>query len=197
MPAAATRQNPTQTTPITDLSPVQAQVVAALAQGLTVTAAAQDAGIHRATIYEWFKTVPGFKKAVDESREDFKETLRDDLKTLSAKALSALHEILDNPKAPAGARVRAALAVLQRPQFPDRGWNLPAPAASPKEQAILEQLALVEADYKHMRMTEALDKQASVGPRAALIPRGSPCPCGSGEKYKRCCGKHAPPVLAA
>jgi hypothetical protein len=27
------------------------------------------------------------------------------------------------------------------------------------------------------------------------IPRSAPCPCKSGEKYKRCCGKNAPPVL--
>jgi len=26
-------------------------------------------------------------------------------------------------------------------------------------------------------------------------PRNAPCPCGSGEKHKRCCGKNAPPVL--
>jgi uncharacterized protein YchJ len=26
-------------------------------------------------------------------------------------------------------------------------------------------------------------------------PRNAPCPCGSGQKYKRCCGKDAPPVL--
>jgi hypothetical protein len=29
------------------------------------------------------------------------------------------------------------------------------------------------------------------------IPRSAPCPCRSGEKYKRCCGKNAPPVLSA
>lgn len=28
------------------------------------------------------------------------------------------------------------------------------------------------------------------------IPRGAPCPCKSGEKFKRCCGKNAPPVLS-
>jgi len=27
------------------------------------------------------------------------------------------------------------------------------------------------------------------------IARNSPCPCKSGQKYKRCCGKDAPPVL--
>ena len=26
-------------------------------------------------------------------------------------------------------------------------------------------------------------------------PRNAPCPCGSGRKTKRCCGKHLPPVL--
>jgi hypothetical protein len=26
-------------------------------------------------------------------------------------------------------------------------------------------------------------------------PRNAPCPCGSGVKYKRCCGQGAPPVL--
>jgi hypothetical protein len=29
----------------------------------------------------------------------------------------------------------------------------------------------------------------------ALIPRNAPCPCGSGQKYKRCCGRNAPGVL--
>jgi hypothetical protein len=32
--------------------------------------------------------------------------------------------------------------------------------------------------------------------QSQLIPRGAPCPCKSGEKYKRCCGKDAPPVLS-
>jgi hypothetical protein len=146
VPAAAARQNPTETTHISTLSPVQAQVVAALAQGLTVTAAAGHAGIHRSTIYEWLKTVPGFQSAIRESREEFKETLRDDLKTLSAKALSTLHEVLDDSQAPAGVRVRAALAVLQRSDLPSQSWNLPAPAASPAEQAILQQIAVLEAD---------------------------------------------------
>ncbi len=39
-------------------------------------------------------------------------------------------------------------------------------------------------------------KQTQSGPPAPLnIARNAPCPCGSGEKYKRCCGKSAPPLL--
>jgi len=29
------------------------------------------------------------------------------------------------------------------------------------------------------------------------VGRNSPCPCGSGKKYKRCCGVDAPPILHA
>jgi hypothetical protein len=29
----------------------------------------------------------------------------------------------------------------------------------------------------------------------AATPRNAQCPCGSGAKYKRCCGRNAPPVL--
>jgi hypothetical protein len=35
-------------------------------------------------------------------------------------------------------------------------------------------------------------------PELALFcktPRNAPCPCGSGQKHKRCCGKSAPPIL--
>lgn len=31
----------------------------------------------------------------------------------------------------------------------------------------------------------------------AGTPRSAPCPCGSGQKHKRCCGRNAAPVLKA
>jgi SEC-C motif len=39
-------------------------------------------------------------------------------------------------------------------------------------------------------------KSASFCNEAPAVPRNAPCPCGSDEKYKRCCGKDAPPVLS-
>ncbi|MCC6585809.1 MAG: SEC-C domain-containing protein [Bryobacterales bacterium] len=32
-------------------------------------------------------------------------------------------------------------------------------------------------------------------PREPQVGRNSPCPCGSGNKYKRCCGVNAPPII--
>ena len=34
-------------------------------------------------------------------------------------------------------------------------------------------------------------------PSVGATPRNAPCPCGSRVKYKRCCGKSAPPLLFA
>ena len=31
-------------------------------------------------------------------------------------------------------------------------------------------------------------------PALPQIARNASCPCGSGDKYKRCCGRHAPPL---
>ena len=41
----------------------------------------------------------------------------------------------------------------------------------------------------------ATKRTHSAPPEPAPIPRGAPCPCGSGQKYKRCCGQSAPAVL--
>src|SRR5579862_4176446 len=112
------------------LPPVQAQVVAALAQGQTITAAALEAKIHRTTIHHWMRTEPDFQAAVETAQREYAAELRDEMRALSARALATLRSLLDDPSAPPSVRLRAALAVLQRPKFPDHGWNLPEPIES-------------------------------------------------------------------
>jgi uncharacterized protein YecA (UPF0149 family) len=41
----------------------------------------------------------------------------------------------------------------------------------------------------------AVKTAASSFCKTPATPRNAQCPCGSGVKYKRCCGKNAPPVL--
>ncbi|MGH2872053.1 MAG: SEC-C metal-binding domain-containing protein [Solirubrobacteraceae bacterium] len=46
------------------------------------------------------------------------------------------------------------------------------------------------------RMTEIVEALDRPGPptlprRATKVPRNAPCPCGSGRKYKKCCGNSA------
>jgi hypothetical protein len=177
----------------TTLSPVQAQVIAALAQGRTVTAAAQDADVHRNTIYNWLND-PAFKTAVEGAESEYVAILSDGMRDLAALALDTLRNLLEDPDTPPAVRLRTALAILQRPQFPNRGWNLPERIEPPREQQVVDNLAEIKADYDAMRMTDAI-KASAVGqvPDVPDLPnqpiaRCSPCPCGSGIKYKRCCG---------
>ena len=183
------------------LSPVQAQVIAALAQGRTATDAALQAGIHRTTIHGWFRDLPVFKTAFQEAQREYVETLHDGLRDLAARAVETLRSLLDDPATPPSVRLRTALAVLQRPRFPKPGWTLPERVETLREQDVIDQLAEVEADFRSMRMTEALmahekqqqkqQEKQQQAPASTPIARSAPCPCGSGDKYKRCCGKHS------
>ena len=155
------------------LTPTQAQVVAALAQGHTVTAAAREAGIHRTTIHDWLRTEPDFKTAVEDAQSEYAATLNDDLRELSALALATLRSLLEDPTTPPSIRLRASLAVLQRPQFPKQGWSLPERIESPRRQQALDDLAEIEADYKTMRMAEAVESHAAIATPREVSPQPS------------------------
>jgi hypothetical protein len=202
-----TRQN---STPFDGLAPLQAQVAAALASGATVSAVAAQTDVHRSTIHNWLKE-PAFRQAVDQARKDYAESLRAQLAELSGLALDTIRQVLTDPKTPASVRLRAAMAVLERPQYPDRGWSLPVPAAYYPEtqQRIVEELAVVDAGEASFRASITAAKaaaepalEAAVPDPPPSIPRNSRCPCGSGQKYKRCCARlerpsATPPRLAA
>jgi hypothetical protein len=167
--------------PISDatLSPAQAQVIEALAQGQTVSAAAEKVGVHRTTIHHWIRSEPAFKVAVQAAQTEYAAEVNDGIRELAARALLTLHDLLQDPTTPPALRLKTALAVLQRPHAPNPGWNLPVPIES--------QPIAVAAES---------DTPPTESPAPTPIARCAPCPCGSGRKYKRCCGT-ALPVLDA
>jgi len=60
-----------------------------------------------------------------------------------------------------------------------------------EQQAIQEMLSRMEAENAEgMRMEHASIATEPVVEKK--IPRNDPCPCGSGKKYKQCCGKSGP-----
>jgi hypothetical protein len=179
---AAIHQNSSDLEPISNagLTPSQTRIVEALAMGRTVTAAAQEASVHRTTIHHWLRMDPRFKQAVENSRREYAATLSDQIRDLAAHALETLRQLLDDPATPPSVRLKTALAVLQRPDQP--GWNLAGPIESPPEQAISS--------------GPILEQVVENAPDPAT-PRNASCPCGSGRKYKRCCGIASPPSLCA
>lgn len=158
---------------IATLTTAQITVLEALASGQTLSSAAKSAAVSRQTIYTWLKSNPAFQSALDESKHQYSAFLRERLQLLANKALDRLEAILDNPVASPSVQLRASLAVLAQPE-----WNFPNPFG----------------DLPAPDLTK-LDTNSAVNPVQPEIPRKAPCPCGSGEKFKRCCGKDAPPVL--
>jgi acyl-CoA thioesterase len=118
-----------------NLSVVQQQVVAALARGRTITAAAAESQLHRSTLHHWSKTLPAFRTAVKSARSQYTAQLRDEMKELSASALETLRTLLQDPKTSSPVRLRASLAILGR-----QGWSLPADAERDFEREIQQQL---------------------------------------------------------
>ena len=104
-------------------------------------------------------------------------TLSTQFQELTALALKILREVMEDPKASPSVRLKAALAVLNR-----RKWVTSSEA---------EPIQSPEADMELFKKLFG----PNPGPPIAesTTPRNATCPCGSGVKYKRCCGVAAPP----
>jgi hypothetical protein len=93
---------------------------------------------------------------------------------------------------------------------------IPDPRLSPEEQAIAAIMNCPEPDWSAIDLSGSVASNcetarpyrheggiedvlpgslASNCKPAPQTPRNAPCPCRSGEKFKRCCGKNSPPVL--
>ena len=60
----------------------------------------------------------------------------------------------------------------------------------------IQALGAVPITYEKGQPTQTKSTTCETkSPRQPEVGRNSPCPCGSGLKYKRCCGVNAPPVL--
>jgi len=138
------------------LSPAQAQVALSLASGASLSHAAKSSGVGRTTVYTWLKENAAFSSAVDYAKAEYVATLRDRIRDLSAKAINTLDSLLDDPSVHASVRLKAALAVLNRPHFPDQGWHLPEKINHPDEEAALENLAQLEFSHRQTRFAQTV-----------------------------------------
>jgi transposase-like protein len=144
-----------------NLTPVQAQVVAALAEGSSVTAAARRAGVHRTTVHLWKRSSGEFRSAVERARSDFATALADELRDISASAFQTLRGLLSHPDTPPSVRLRAALAVLEDPCFPKPGWQPGESTAPPRPLTVAQEFEAIEAEYAHIRDERAKARQSA------------------------------------
>jgi hypothetical protein len=77
-----------------------------------------------------------------------------------------------------------ATAELRRLRKPPADQPRPAPGTRPTPG--IQQRLAPEVIEPTTEQTQSLPE---------TTPRSAPCPCNSGQKYKRCCGRNAPPAL--
>src|ERR1700680_2334018 len=95
------------------LTPDQHHVLALLAEGQSLPAAAEAVGVHRNTIRNWRRSVPAFAREIEFAVREQALVWHEASLLLAPKAALVLEEILNDPAASASIRLRAALAVLK------------------------------------------------------------------------------------
>jgi hypothetical protein len=132
-------------------------------------------------------------------------------------ATDKIRRSLERARAAAHSTLHRSLNQLRRLQTDRNTWRecgAPEDLAQPFGLADYKQIiaALNTRDRGHILFAKALKSRQAAEPQeaadlpdaelasickpAASTPRNAPCPCKSGEKYKRCCGRNAPPVLS-
>ena len=140
-----------------------------------MTAAAAACNLHRTTLYHWIRTQPDFSAGIRDARTECYRDWCERRQEMHDLAWSTLRSLLVDPNTPASVRLRAALAVLKN------GFNSPE---------------LDEAGLNLEKSVESVENvESAKRTHAAQTARNAPCPCGSGIKFKRCCGRGAPPLL--
>lgn len=184
---------------MTSLTPKQLEVLQALSSGQSVTSAADAAAIHRTTIHHWCRTIPEFRAELHAARQARVDAIRDQIHDLASPSLALLQRAIEDETAPAPLRHRAALAILKvaiqpekLPGMKDAAFDTLLDAAY--ATGITDAHAGSEPnEIHHNSSPSAVDSVNQ--PAHARTPRNATCPCGSRLKFKRCCGRNAPPVL--
>lgn len=181
-------------------SPAQHRVLALLATGCSVTAAAKSCEIDRTTIHHWTRTNSAFALAAQDAALDAREAHRTAAFAHAEAAFNTLRQILDDEDAPASVRCKAALYILNTSksveterQLPQRP-TLPAPAATRPATA---SAAKTSATPQHSTQFNTFADIFARDKTPAQVGRNTPCPCGSGRKFKQCCLNSTKPRAVA
>jgi hypothetical protein len=110
------------------------------------------------------------------------------------EGLDRLQTSIDRARSAAQRTFHRSLKELRRLQAEHLEPAMPIPALL--MQKLEEQRRRFAEDAaRHNSAKQTQSEPAPSQAKPALIPRCAPCPCKSGQKYKRCCGRNAPPVL--
>jgi transposase-like protein len=170
------------------LTPPQLIVINALSEGVNMTDAAAQAGVHRNTIANWRRNSLFFRESLADAQYDRALLFRDKTEDRLDRSLETLDAVLNDPKASASARLKAAMFIIgkaitppqPRKQVPlDIGEVRVHKNPQPPEPATEENPPSVHNNAQNAQMPYHRE--------TPKVGRNEPCPCGSGQKHKRCC----------
>src|SRR5208283_837695 len=184
------------------LSERQRAALSELAAGRSILAAAASAGVHRSTLHGWLSHCEDFQAAYAALCRHQSESDSD----LAAIARASLQALITDPATSAELRLRAIQTALKLVQSRPVTALFPAVArlgrgssqsgGGTAEEGAPSPLPLTPAALAESQGPWAPKPEATPVAQAT-VPRNASCPCGSKLKFKRCCGKNAPPVLHA
>ena len=96
-------------------TPQQHRVIDLIAEGVTITVAASTLGIHRNTIRNWRRTIPGFATELDFAIGEQSLYWHEQAVALAPKAIAILCTIMHNDASSDSLKLRAATLILKWP----------------------------------------------------------------------------------
>jgi SEC-C motif len=197
--------------PDPSLTPRQHHVLSLLAVGLSFSAAAEGAGVHRNTITNWRREIPSFATAFEKAARDQARAFQEEALDAVPLATQVILAILNDPATPPALRLRAAGMILKMADIKSAAQEREVlidlqtgirtiteePAPDPEKVARLR----AEIESTRAQIRAELEKrcalESQIPAQSCTIPirrapepgRNSLCPCGSGQKYKRCCAQ--------
>ena len=168
-----------QSTQFDTLTPLQVQVLESLVAGLSVTAAAKQAGVHRTTVHLWTRTLPDFARALLTLRQQRADRVMDELGDLAHLAINTFRQILSDENAASSVRLRAAIEIVK--------------LVESQRPTVFFEPAL-EKLHQDLSVADVIPPKP---PQTVTAGRNAPCPCGSPLKFKRCCGNPVRQARAA
>ena len=189
------------------LSPQQLQVIDALTNGVNMTDAAAEAGVHRNTIANWRRNSLFFRESLADAQYDRALLFRDQAERRLDRALETLDSVLGDPKASAATRLKAALFIIDIACTPPTPRKYPPVEITEVHQQIVHPVhnnaqtaqtptpapapesapAQTASEIPPPMHNNAQNAQAPIRRETPKVGRNQVCPCGSGLKHKRCC----------
>ena len=96
------------------LTPQQQRAIERLLLGATITEAAQPAGVSRQTVSEWSNHHWPFQSELSERRAQALRDVQQRPEEAAVMAVEVLAQIAADPAQPAGVRIKASVAILER-----------------------------------------------------------------------------------